>query len=143
LGEVKIVSGHAVAGYFCENGRAAHARGIEVFQNKNCRAFTENHAGAMSIKRTAFFWRRGLKRIKADENQFRECVVTTRQHALVSARAYTLERVTNRIGSRRARICNHLAWCRNSKGFLSINHRLLRGVVCDPCRRMSQVAMSM
>src|SRR6266568_5129688 len=58
LSKMKIVGGHAVARYFCENGHTACARGVQIFQYKNRCAFTEDHAGAMPVKWAALFWRR-------------------------------------------------------------------------------------
>src|SRR6266516_8007652 len=120
---MKIIGPHAVARYFCENARASRARGVEIFQGENRCAFTQNHARAMSIKRTAFFWRRRLKRIKPNEDQFRKRVIPTAQHALVAAGSHALKRVTYRVRAGRASIRKYLAWLRDFEGFLGIDHR--------------------
>src|SRR5438034_1045776 len=95
LREVKIIGRHAVACYFCENACASCSSGIEIFQGENRCPFTQDHASAISIKRAAFFRRRGLKRIKPDKDQFRECVVTTGQYALITARSHAFERMAD------------------------------------------------
>src|SRR6266568_2162085 len=86
LGKMKIVSGNAVAGYFRENGRAARTRGVEIFQCEDRGPLSENHSGAISIKGAAFFWCRGLKRVEADKNQLRQCVITAAQYASIASR---------------------------------------------------------
>src|SRR5262249_1896646 len=78
LGDVKIVGGNAVTDDFGENRCAALASEVEIFQSQNRGAFTEHHTRAMPIKRAAFFRRCGLKRIKANEDHFRERVVAAR-----------------------------------------------------------------
>ena len=138
-----IIGRHAVAGYFCENARASLARGVEIFQGKNRCAFAQNHARAMSIKRTAFFWRRRLKRIKPNEDQFRKRVIPAGQHAFVAAGSQALKRVTDRVRAGSAGIRNYLAWRGDFEGFLGIDHRLLRRIIRDPGRRISQAAVSM
>ncbi len=57
LREVEVIGRNAVAGYFCEDCRAARARGLEIFQSENCRAFSKDHPGAMSIERATFLRR--------------------------------------------------------------------------------------
>src|SRR5205814_7627039 len=111
------------------------------FQGENRCAFTQDHASAISIKRAAFFWRRRLKGIKPDKDQFRECVVTTGQYALITARSHAFERMADRVCARGACIRNYLARCRNSECFMRINHRLLCRLICDTGWRMSQAAM--
>src|SRR5207247_6105594 len=107
---MKIIGRHAVARYFCENARASGARGVEIFQSENRCAFAQNHARAISIERTAFFWRRRLKRIKPNEDQFRKCVIPAGQHPFVAARSHALKRVTDRARAGSAGIRDYLAW---------------------------------
>src|SRR5947207_15873538 len=114
---MKIIGRHAVAGYFCENARASLARGVEIFQGKNRCAFAQNHARAMSIKRTAFCWRRRLKRIQPNEDQFRKCVTPAGQHAFVAAESDALKRVTDRVCARSAANRTYLAWRGDFDGF--------------------------
>src|SRR5207244_9903074 len=107
---MKIIGRHAVARYFCEKPRVSGARVIEIFQGENRYAFAHNHARAISIERTAFFWRRRLKRIKPNEDQFRTCVIPAGQYAFVTAGSHALKRVTDRVRAGSAGIRNYLAW---------------------------------
>src|SRR6266480_7181249 len=75
LFDVKIICRNAVAGNFRQNRRTTLPSQVEVLQRKNGGAFSQNHAGAMSIKGTTSLRRRGLERIKAHEDHFRECVI--------------------------------------------------------------------
>src|SRR5206468_1754161 len=105
-------------------------------------AFAQNHARAISIERTAFFWRRRLKRIKPNEDQFRKRVIPAGQHPFVAAGSHALKRVTDRVRAGSAGIRNYLAWRGDFEGFLGIDHRLLRRIIRDPGRRISQAAVS-
>src|SRR6188472_3044433 len=78
LRDVKVVCGNAVTDNFGENRRAARPSGVKVFQGQNSCTFSKHHTRSMPIKRAAFLGRRGLKRIKADEDHFRESVVAAR-----------------------------------------------------------------
>src|SRR5207249_12313816 len=132
---MKIIGRHAVARYFCENARPSLARGVEIFQGKNRCAFTQNHARAMSIKRTAFFWRRRLKRIKPNEDQFRKRVIPAGQYAFVTAGSHALKRVTDGVRAGSTGIRNYLTWRGDVEGLLGIDHRLLRRIMRYPGRR--------
>ena len=142
LCHVKIIRGNTVADYFRENGRAAFPSDIEIFQRQNRCALSEDHAGAISVEWAAFFCCRGLKRIKTDEDQFRECVIAAGQHALVTARSHTLIRMADRVRAGGAGIRDYLTGSGNSECFLRVNHRLLRGVIRDPGRRVPQIPIS-
>src|SRR5881398_1639250 len=58
LRDVKIICRDSVADNFCEDRRAPLSSELKIFQRKNGSTFSQHHAGAMSIKRAAFFRRR-------------------------------------------------------------------------------------
>ena len=108
-----VIGRNSVADDFGENFRAARLRGIEIFQREKRRAFAENHSGALAIERPAFFRRRGLERIEADENQLGERVVAAGQNALVAAGADAFEGMPDRVRAGGAGVRDHLAGARD------------------------------
>ena len=126
-----IVGRNAVAGDLSHNSRAALLRRIEVLQQEDRCAFTQNQAGAFTIEWPASFRRRGLERIEPDEDQLGEGVVAPREDPLIPAGSDALESMANRVRPGGAGVRNHLAGCREAESLLRVHHGLLRRVVRD------------
>ena len=91
------------------------AAGVEIFERKDGRAFTEHQAAALAVKRPAFLRRRRLERIKSDKDQLGNGVVAAGEDAVVSAGADTFEGVADRVRSRGAGVGDHLAGSGNAE----------------------------
>src|SRR5205814_5092453 len=90
-----IVSGNSVANYFAKDLCAAAARGFELLQREQGRAFAQHHARSIGIEGSTFFRRCCLQRIKANEYEFGQGIVASSQNALVAASANSIEGMTN------------------------------------------------
>src|ERR1022692_1008200 len=94
-------------------------------------------------KRPAFFGRRSLKRVETNKIQFRDCVVSTGQHSLITSRLNACKSVANRVRSGSTGVGNHLARRRNSESLLRVNHRFLRRIIRKPAGGVPRRIVSM
>src|SRR5438093_148853 len=69
LCDMKIIRRNSVTDDFCQNRCTTSLGAVEVFQRKECSAFSQYHSGTMSIKRPAFLRVDGLRESKPVKNR--------------------------------------------------------------------------